>query len=119
SPLERQAGGSLVFPSHRDSAIFGEAVILAGFLAVWPRFCPVQTRVSSEIFLVISGSRVQREEIWDSGEQEPDPTILRRPQQGCRIAEERIVCEGLGRFFRAACSFFLCCRPLISLCAMR
>src|SRR6266487_4856886 len=109
--LERQTGGLLVFLSNRDSVIFGGTVILAGFRAVWPRFCLVQTPVFSEIFLLISGSRVRREEIWDSGKQGPDPTILRRRHRGCRIIGGRIVCGGLGRFFRAACSFCLYCRP--------
>src|SRR5436309_10207636 len=104
---EGKAGCPLVFASDPDSLLFREPVILAGFRVVWPRFCPVQTPFFSEIFLVLSGSRVRREEIWDSGIQEPDPTILRKPQQGCRIAEGRIVCGGLERFFRAACSFFL------------
>ncbi len=71
------SGGLSVFVSDRDSVFFREPVILAGFRAAWPRFCPVQTLVFSEIFSGISGSRVRPEEIWDSGEQEPDPTIPR------------------------------------------
>src|SRR5437867_5403600 len=109
--LERKIGGLLVLLSNRDPVIFRGPVILAGFRAVWPRLGPVQTPVFSEILLVISGSRVRREGIWDSGLRELDPTILRRRQRGCRIAEGRIVCGGLGRFSRAACSFFLYCRP--------
>src|SRR5713101_3150841 len=109
--LERKAEDLLVFVSDQDTLFFRGRVILAGFRAVSPRFYPVQTPVFSEIFLVISGSRVRREEIWDSGNRELDPTVLRRPQQVSRIAEERIVGGGRGRFFRAACSFFLDCRP--------
>src|SRR5205823_9049617 len=108
---KRKTGSLFAFVSDRGSIFFRGPVILAGFRAVWPRFCPVQTRVFSEIFLVISGSRVRREEIWDSGKQAPDPTILRRRQQGCRTAERRIVRGGLERFFRATCSFFLYHRP--------
>src|SRR2546426_4105400 len=108
---ERGAGGLLVFVSDLDSVFFRGPVILAGFRAVWPRFGPVQTPVFSEIFLGISGSRVRRGEIWDSGNKEPDPTILRTRQQECRTAERRIVRGELKRFFRAACSFFLYCRP--------
>src|SRR2546430_1350467 len=97
--LCRETGGLLTFLSDRDSVFFRGPVTLAGFRAVWPRFCPVQTPVVSEIFLGISGSRVQRAEIWDSGNREPDPTILRRRQQGFRKVEGRIVRGGLERFF--------------------
>src|SRR6266436_5741443 len=100
--LGRRAGGLFVFVSDRDSVFRPGSAILAWLRGVWPRFCPVQTLVFSEIFLGISGSRVRREEIWDSGNREPDPTILRRRQRGCRIAEGRIVRGGLERFFRAA-----------------
>src|SRR6266704_641658 len=92
--LGRQTGGLLVLLSNRDPVIFRGHVILAVFRAVRPHFCLVQTPVFSEIFVVISGSRVRREEIWDSGKPEPDPTILRKPQQGCRtvtVSSERIV----------------------------
>src|SRR2546426_8898938 len=109
--LGRRAGGLFVFVSDRDSVFRPGSAILAWLRGVWPRFCPVQTLVFSEIFLGISGSRVRREEIWDSGNREPDPTILRWRRQGCRIAGERIVRGGLVRFFRAACSSFLDCRP--------
>src|SRR2546425_11380080 len=101
--LERQTGGLLVFLSDQDSVIFRGSVILAGFRAVWPRFCPVQTRVFSEIFLVISGSPVRRDEICDSGKQGPDPTILRRRHQGRRTAERRISLRAEARYFRAPC----------------
>src|SRR3989442_16003614 len=109
--LGRRAGGLFVFVSDRDSVFRPGSAILAWLRGVWPRFCPVQTPVFSEIFLGISGSRVRRGEIWDSGNKEPDPTILRTRQQECRTAERRIVRGELKRFFRAACSFFLYCRP--------
>src|SRR3989454_11706187 len=108
--LRRVTGGLLVFVSDRDSVFFRGSVILAGFRAVWPLFCPVQTPVFSEISLLISESRGRREEIWASGSRDRAPTLLRRRQQGFRIVEGRIVRGGLERFFRAACSFFLCCR---------
>src|SRR5438309_677820 len=109
--LRRATDGLLAFLSERDSVFFRVPVTHAGFRAVWPRFCPVRTPVVSEIFLGISGSRVQRAEIWDSGNREPDPRILRRRQQGFRTVEGRIARGGRGRFFRAASSFFLCCMP--------
>src|SRR2546425_11697373 len=111
SLLERKTGSLFAFFSDRDSVFFRGPVILAGFRAVRPLFCPVRTPVFSEIFSGISGSRVRREEIWDSGSRGPAPTILPWRQRGCRIAEGRIVRGELERFFRAACSSFLYCRP--------
>src|SRR6266571_2906228 len=108
---ERKTGSLFAFVSDRDSIFFREPWILAGFGAVRPHSCLVRTPVFSEIFSRIFGSRVPREEIWDSGKQGPDPTILPKRQQGCRTAGERIVRGGLERFFRAACSFYLYCRP--------
>src|SRR5213596_120051 len=55
----KETGGLLVFLSNRDPVIFRGPAILAVFRAVWPRFCPVQTPFFSEIFLVLSGSRVR------------------------------------------------------------
>src|SRR2546427_9143547 len=114
--LGRRAGGLFVFVSDRDSVFRPGSAILAWLRGVWPRFCPVQTLVFSEIFLGISGSRVRREEIWDSGNREPDPTILRRRQRGFRTIVVGTVGWGLARFFLAACSSFLDCRPRISPC---
>src|SRR6266571_2706141 len=111
SLLERKTGSLFALVSDRDSMFFRESVILAVFRAVRPHFCLIQTPVFSKIFSRIFGSRVRREEIWDSGKQGPDPTILPKRQQGCRTAGGRIVRGGLEQFFRAACSFYLYCRP--------
>src|SRR6266566_2989825 len=108
--LGGNTGGRLLFFSDRDSVFFREPVILAEFRAVWPRSYPVQTRVFSEIFSGISGSRARRVEIWDSGNTEPDPTTHQKRRQGCRIAEGRRVRGRQGRTFRVAYSIFLDCR---------